>query len=105
MSDQIERFEFDQDADEAAEVSEFGPWVRYSDHRSVVERLEGKLQEAEDRFQSCDHCERPSREEDLETIWCRDAESGDQVERSDEGCRAKEGRTLGGETQQARARA
>lgn len=35
----IERFEFSQGADEAAEVSSSGPWIRFSDHRSLVEGL------------------------------------------------------------------
>jgi hypothetical protein len=31
----VERFEFKQDADEAAELSEHGPWVRYSDYEKL----------------------------------------------------------------------
>jgi hypothetical protein len=42
--------------------------------------LRAALEEAEDRFESCDNCERPSREEDLKVIWGREAESGELVD-------------------------
>jgi hypothetical protein len=92
MSDRVERFSpgseivpGSKEVPRKMEVSRMieavdGGWVRYSDHRSVVERLEGELEKAEDRFEFCDNCQRPSREEDLKTIWCRDAESGEQVD-------------------------
>jgi hypothetical protein len=38
------------------------------------------LQDSEDDFEFCDNCERPARDGDLETIWCRDAESGEQAD-------------------------
>jgi predicted RNA-binding Zn-ribbon protein involved in translation (DUF1610 family) len=44
------------------------------------EKLRKALEEAEDRFESCDNCERPSREEDLKVVWCKEAESGEQVD-------------------------
>jgi hypothetical protein len=46
----------------------------------IRQPLERALEEAEDRFVFCDNCERPSREEDLETIWGKDAESGELVD-------------------------
>lgn len=36
----IQRFEIQQDADEAAEESEFGPWVRFQDHQRVLKETE-----------------------------------------------------------------
>lgn len=42
--------------------------------------LQKALEEAEDRFESCDNCERPSREEDLKVVWGREAESGELVD-------------------------
>lgn len=48
--------------------------------RERREQVEQWLEEAEDRFQACDNCERPTLEDDLETIWCRDQESGEQID-------------------------
>lgn len=47
---------------------------------SICAPLSKALEEAEDRYESCDNCERPSREEDLKVIWCREPESGEQVD-------------------------
>ena len=65
----IERFEFEQDADEAAQVSEFGPWVRFSDlpairEQAVAEEREklraALLDRAERRLQMpCPPADRP----------------------------------------------
>jgi hypothetical protein len=48
--------------------------------REQVEKLERALEEAEDRFESCDNCERPSRKQDLKVIWCKDGEGGEAVD-------------------------
>ncbi len=57
MSDQVERFDLRTNTERHREemvADDLGGWVRYSDHRSVVERLEGErdLQKgrAEDNF-------------------------------------------------------
>jgi hypothetical protein len=77
MAEGVERFTITQTPTGPATYRDgAGPWVRYPDY----EKLEKALQEAEDRFVSCDNCERPSREEDLKTIWCREPESGEQVD-------------------------
>lgn len=57
-----------------------GEWVKLSDHLARIEELEAEREEAEDRFEFCDNCERPSREEDLKVVWCREAESGEAVD-------------------------
>ena len=49
----------------------------YDEGRETLERA---LQEAEDRFEFCDNCERPAREGDLKVIWCKDDESGEAVD-------------------------
>lgn len=43
----IERFEIQQDADEAAEVSEHGPWVRFEDHIAALQAEVEKREEVE----------------------------------------------------------
>lgn len=37
-------------------------------------------EEFEDQFDSCDNCDRLVLEKDLKVIWCRDGESGEQVD-------------------------
>jgi hypothetical protein len=50
------------------------------DEVEVIHVADVQKLEAEDGFEFCDNCERPARESELETTWCRDAESGEQVD-------------------------
>ncbi len=50
------------------------------EHEALRAQWERERGELEDAFEHCDNCERPTREDDLETIWCTEAESGEQVD-------------------------
>jgi len=86
MAEGVERFEVGEPEEHGGPLRRYvetpmdsdphGQWVRYSDYEKPREALE----EAEDRFVSCDNFERPSREEDIKTVWCREPESGEQVD-------------------------
>jgi hypothetical protein len=41
---------------------------------------QGDVVDLEDQLQRCDNCERFTAEDDLKTIWCREPESGEQVD-------------------------
>jgi hypothetical protein len=59
------------------------PHLLAASRKPVEEELDlarRHAEEAEDRFESCENCERPSREEDLKVIWAREPESGEQVD-------------------------
>lgn len=44
---------------------------------AVEERMR---EEIKDRFEDCDNCQHTVPKDDLETIWCREPESGEQVD-------------------------
>lgn len=47
--------------------------------QETAEAAMRRVEEAEDRFESCDQCERPTLEADLKVIWAREPESGELV--------------------------